>query len=81
MLMKCLIIYASAQSLRKHGSHIWEIDVFEGDNTGLIVAEIELSEEKETFQLPEWAGKEVSADPRYLNASLVTQPYCNWDTE
>jgi len=50
--MKCLIIYASAQSLRKHGSHIWEIDVFEGDNTGLIVAEIELSEEKKYFSYP-----------------------------
>jgi adenylate cyclase len=74
-------VIEKTRHLVKHGAHTWEIDVFEGDNAGLIVAEIELSEEKEMFELPEWAGKEVSEDPRYLNASLVTQPYCNWDTE
>ncbi|NOX27403.1 MAG: CYTH domain-containing protein, partial [Gammaproteobacteria bacterium] len=45
--------------------HIWEVDVFDGDNEGLIVAEIELSAEDETFEIAEWAGDEVSLDTRY----------------
>ncbi|MEN8167421.1 MAG: CYTH domain-containing protein [Pseudomonadota bacterium] len=60
------------------GDHIWELDLFHGDNEGLIVAELELSSEDETFEMPEWAGEEVSGDPRYYNASLVKHPYCDW---
>lgn len=60
------------------GGHIWELDIFHGDNEGLIVAELELSSEDETFELPEWAGEEVSGDLRYYNASLVKHPYCDW---
>jgi adenylate cyclase len=74
-------VIEKTRHLVKHGEHTWKIDVFDGDNADLIVAEIELSEEKELFELPEWAGKEVSENPCYINASLVTQPYCNWDTE
>jgi len=58
--------------------HIWEIDVFEGANKGLVVAEIELSDEDEFFQMPDWVGKEVSTDPKYFNANLVKHPYINW---
>ncbi len=61
-----------------HAGHRWEIDVFEGDNTGLVVAEIELRSEDETFQRPPWAGKEVSDDQRYYNSSLVKRPYSHW---
>jgi adenylate cyclase len=61
-----------------HGEHVWEIDVFEGDNTGLVVAEIELIDPHEPFELPEWAGVEVSGDPRYYNVSLVKHPYKDW---
>ena len=52
------------------GNHIWEVDVFQGDNKGLVIAEIELSSEDETFELPTWAGEEVTGDPRYYNAML-----------
>jgi CYTH domain-containing protein len=57
---------------------IWEIDVFEGENKGLIVAEIELDREDEAFTLPPWAGAEVSSDPRYYNASLSKHPFTRW---
>ena len=52
------------------GNHIWEVDVFQGGNEGLIIAEIELSSEDESFEIPEWAGEEVTGDPRYYNAML-----------
>lgn len=58
--------------------HIWEVDVFDGDNEGLIVAEIELSAEDETFEIAEWAGDEVSLDTRYYNVCLAKQPYKDW---
>ena len=60
---------------------MWEIDVFEGDNAGLIVAEVELSTEDETFVLPDWAGKEVSDDARYYNVNLVQHPYRTWESK
>ena len=60
------------------GRHIWEIDVFEGQNQGLVVAEIELNDPDETFSKPAWTGKEVSDDPRYYNVSLVQHPYRDW---
>jgi CYTH domain-containing protein len=60
------------------GSHTWEIDEYHGANAGLVVAEIELGAEDEHFTLPEWVGKEVTHDPRYANASLVSLPFCDW---
>lgn len=60
------------------GDHIWDLDVFAGENSGLVVAEVELESEGEAFELPSWAGEEVSGDVRYYNASLVNNPYCNW---
>ncbi len=60
------------------GGQIWEVDVFSGDNAGLIVAEVELESEDATFALPPWAGREVSDDPRYYNVNLVTHPYKDW---
>lgn len=62
----------------KRGNHTWEIDVFEGANEGLVVAEIELQDENEPFEKPTWVGDEVSDDPRYYNVCLVTHPYCEW---
>lgn len=61
-----------------HEGHHWEVDVFEGDNAGLVVAEIELSHEDEPFVRPDWLGEEVSDDPRYYNVSLVSHPYKDW---
>ena len=63
----------------KRGNHTWEIDVFEGDNAGLVVAEIELQDENEAFDKPAWIGEEVSDDARYYNVCLVTHPYCEWN--
>lgn len=57
---------------------IWEVDVFEGDNEGLVVAEIELTSEFEHFEKPEWATTEVSTDARYFNFNLSKNPYKNW---
>ena len=62
----------------KRGDHTWEIDVFEGDNVGLVVAEIELKDENEAFDKPVWIGEEVSDDARYYNVCLVTHPFCEW---
>lgn len=58
--------------------HTWEIDEFEGENQGLIVAEIELSAENESFNIPEWIGKEVTGDPKYFNSNLIKNPYSRW---
>lgn len=57
----------------------WELDVFEGDNIGLIVAELELSSEAQAFERPEWVGQEVSHDPRYSNLVLARHPYQQWE--
>jgi len=62
----------------KYQGHLWEVDVFAGENEGLVVAEIELSTVKETFVLPSWLGEEVTEDPRYYNIYLVTHPYKSW---
>lgn len=56
----------------------WEVDEFMGDNTGLILAEVELEDDRQTIDLPEWIGKEVSGDPRYFNANLVKHPFSQW---
>jgi len=56
----------------------WEIDEFFGDNTGLIVAEVELGSEGQTFRKPEWVGEEVTADLRYFNSNLIKHPYRKW---
>ena len=60
------------------GEHIWDLDLFHGDNTGLVVAEVELTSEDEDFEVPLWVREEVSGDPKYYNASLVNHPYCDW---
>lgn len=64
-----------------HAGREWEVDVFEGDNAGLVVAEIELESEDAPFDRPPWAGREVSADARYYNAALVERPYRLWKNE
>ena len=60
------------------GPHVWEIDEFEGDNAGLVVAEIELDHPDETFDKPDWLGEEVTHDVRYYNTSLCRHPFKNW---
>jgi len=58
--------------------HIWEIDIFHGDNKGLVVAEIELADENDRFEHPNWLTEEVTDDPRYYNSNLLQEPYKNW---
>lgn len=58
--------------------HLWEVDVFNGDNEGLIVAEVELSEVGEGFAKPSWLGKEVTEELKYYNNSLCKNPYKDW---
>jgi adenylate cyclase len=61
-----------------HGGKTWEIDVFHGDNDGLVVAEIELAAEDEKIELPAWIVKEVSSDARYYNSNLLKAPFKTW---
>jgi adenylate cyclase len=64
----------------EHAGLTWEVDVFEGANEGLVVAEIELESEGQPFDLPDWAGEEVSEDIRYYNACLAMHPFNAWST-
>ncbi len=60
------------------GGVTWEVDEFFGDNVGLIVAEVELQSEDQSFPKPDWIGEEVTGDPRYFNANLVARPFSTW---
>lgn len=59
----------------------WEVDEFEGENQGLIMAEVELSDASQAIAIPSWIGEEVSGDPRYYNSNLVKHPYSLWQAE
>ena len=63
----------------KNEEHVFEIDVFFGDNLGLIVAEIELKDEAETFQKPLWIGEEVTGNEKYYNSKLSKVPFKDWE--
>jgi CYTH domain-containing protein len=56
----------------------WEVDEFFGENRGLILAEVELTDENQVIDLPDWVGEEVTADPRYYNANLAANSYSTW---
>lgn len=60
------------------GLHVFEVDVFEGQNKGLLLAEVELQSEEEAFEKPIWLGEEVTADARYYNSHLSQHPFKNW---
>lgn len=83
-MLKHLCKGASIEKIRyciAHQGHTWEVDVFSGSNSGLIVAEVELKSENEAVTLPDWVSQEVTADPRYYNASLLSHPYQTWSSE
>ena len=61
-----------------HENHTWEVDIFYGDNEGLVVAEVELSSEDEFINLPSWVKEEVSHDDRYFNSNLMKLPFKDW---
>lgn len=62
------------------GGRVWEIDEFDGENAGLVVAELELDDPDEPFVKPDWLGEEVTDDVRYYNTQLVRQPYRQWSS-
>jgi len=62
----------------EYGHQIIEVDVFEGENQGLILAEVELQSKDEVFIVPDWLGKEVTGDHRYYNSYLSKKPYSGW---
>jgi CYTH domain-containing protein len=62
----------------KSGNHVFEVDVFFGDNEGLIVAEVELRSEEEHFEKPNWLGEEVTGDVKYYNSQLGRTPFTTW---
>ena len=62
----------------QEGGFVWEVDEFFKENQGLIVAELELESEDQEFPKPDWAGEEVTGDPRYFNSNLIKNPYTNW---
>ena len=71
-------------TLSKHRTKItigdccWEVDEFDGTNKGLVIAEVELETEEQSFEKPDWIGEDVSDDPRYLNINLIQNPFQNW---
>lgn len=71
-------LLAKTRHLVPVAGHCFEIDEFEGDNAGLVVAEIELAGIDVAFPRPSWLGREVTGDPRYYNVNLVREPYSRW---
>ena len=71
-------ILVKTRYLEKQGDFTWEVDVFAGENQGLVVAEIELPAEDAEFSRPAWLGQEVSGDVRYYNANLIKCPFSLW---
>lgn len=65
----------------KSGEHIFEVDEFYGENSGLIVAEIELNSENETYIKPDWLGEEVTGNVEYYNSQLSKHPFKSWNKE
>lgn len=63
----------------KSGNHVFEVDEFYGENEGLVMAEIELKSEEESFEKPDWLGEEVTNDERYYNAYLSENPFKDWE--
>jgi adenylate cyclase len=63
----------------KHHGLVWEVDVFHGENEGLVVAEVELQNENQEILIPDWIGREVTTDKRYFNSSLIKNPYIKWE--
>ena len=62
----------------EHAGTLWEVDEFQGENHGLVVAEVELEDPRQTFERPPWLGREVTDEERYYNVSLARHPVCSW---
>ena len=79
LMLLCLFppVEKSRHRLEVEGTH-WEVDEFLGSNLGLLMAEVELESEDQSFIMPEWAGEEVTGDRRYYNSWLAGQPFSTW---
>jgi adenylate cyclase len=64
-----------------YAGETWEVDVFDGENVGLVIAELELSDEHQSINLPPWAGPEVTGQAPYYNSSLALHPFTSWSRE
>ena len=71
-------IIEKTRYLVKVGHHIFEVDEFYGDNEGLVIAEVELNSENETFTKPIWIDEEVTGDIKYYNSSISKTPFKDW---
>jgi adenylate cyclase len=60
------------------GRHLWDVDVFGGENAGLVTAEVELTAADDTFEMPSWVGQEVTGEPRYYAVNLARNPFKHW---
>jgi len=74
-------IIEKVRHLVKVGAHVFEVDEFHGANEGLVVAEVELGGEDESFMRPDWLGREVTGDARYYNSALTKLPFTRWPAE
>ncbi|MGE9295964.1 MAG: CYTH domain-containing protein [Puniceicoccales bacterium] len=74
-------VIEKTRSLIDHGNHRWEVDVFAGDNKGLVIAEVELDDEDEQVEIPHWIEREVTHDRKYSNAALARHPFSQWTEE
>ncbi|WP_269542877.1 CYTH domain-containing protein [Cerasicoccus fimbriatus] len=74
-------VIEKTRHLIDHGGHTWEVDVFDGENAGLVVAEVELDAEDERVDLPDWVSREVTSERKYSNASLAEKPFSAWTEE
>ncbi len=74
----CETTVVKKRYLIPRGVHTFEVDIFEGENSGLILAEVELTSENEKVDIPNWITKEVTSDPRYYNSQLLINPISRW---
>ncbi|WP_178862335.1 CYTH domain-containing protein [Thiomicrorhabdus cannonii] len=83
-ILKTLTVGPVIEKVRylvRYGNHIWEIDEFQGDNAGLIIAEVEMDSEEDVIVMPSWAGPEVTHESRFYNVSLSSYPYKDWSED
>ena len=74
-------LISKIRHVEEYDGNKWEIDVFKGDNEGLVMAEIELNEENQQFSKPSWLLEEVTDNPRYINSNLIYYPFNQWPDE
>lgn len=83
-ILKTLTVGPVIEKVRylvRYGNHIWEIDEFQGDNAGLVIAEVEMDSENDQILMPAWAGAEVTHEARFYNVSLSRYPYKDWSED